>query len=344
MRAGLVFVACLAAFVPAMSTPLFESWKVSHGKTYSSPEENAVRAAIFAANVARVNKHNVEGHSWTMAINEFADLTSNEFALARTGGYLPKNLRRHSRKAVSIPSLTDATAVDGSNDDPMPSAGPAPSGSVDWTTKGAVTPVKNQGQCGSCWAFSTTGSTEGVNFINKGKLVSLSEQQLVDCSGAQGNQGCNGGLMDDAFQYIITNGGICGESAYPYTGADGTCATTCTKLVQIKGFTDVTKMSDSAMAAAVTKNPVSIAIEADQSSFQMYSSGVMTAACGTALDHGVLAVGFGIDPSGGPYWKVKNSWGASWGEAGYIRLGRGAQYNSGAGQCGIYSQPSFPTQ
>jgi len=206
-----------------------------------------------------------------------------------------------------------------------------------------VTPVKNQGQCGSCWSFSTTGSTEGVNAINGKGLISLSEQQLVDCSGAYGNQGCNGGLMDNAFQYIIANGGICTEAAYPYTAQDGTCKNTCKKTVMIAGFKDVTHNSDVALATAVAQQPVSVAIEADQSSFQFYSGGVLTAACGTALDHGVLAVGYGTD-TGVEYWKVKNSWGASWGEAGYIRLARGDQYNGGAGQCGIYSDPSYPTQ
>ena len=184
---------------------------------------------------------------------------------------------------------------------------------------------------------------EGINAIGGKGLKSLSEQQLVDCSGAQGNQGCNGGLMDDAFQYIIATGGLCSEAAYPYTAADGTCASSsCTSVNTISGYTDVTPDSDSAFAAAVAQQPVSIAIEADQSSFQFYSGGVMTAACGTALDHGVLAVGYGTD-TGVTYFKVKNSWGASWGEAGYIRLARGASYNSGAGQCGIYSDPSWPS-
>jgi len=320
MRAAVVLLLALCA--PAFGANLFGQWMVRHGKTYTSVEEQAMRQAIFNANVAKINAHNLQGESWTMAINEFADLTSQEFAIGRIGGFVPRNLRRAGGES------------------PVKSDLPT---SVDWTTKGAVTPVKNQGQCGSCWSFSTTGSVEGAGKIFKGALNSLSEQMLMDCSTAYGNQGCNGGLMDDAFQYIIANGGICSEAAYPYTAQDGTCQTSCSLVSTsaIKSFHDVTVNSDSALATAVAQQPVSVAIEADQSSFQFYSGGVMTAACGTALDHGVLAVGYGT-ASGVEYWKVKNSWGASWGEAGYIRLARGASYNGGAGQCGIYSEPSYP--
>jgi len=321
-----VLCALLAAPALADST-VFAAWKSTNAKVYGSSEEESLRVAIFEANLARVSAHNSKGLSWTMAMNEFGDLTPQEFAAARIGGYIPRKLRRVNPFDVVI-------AAPSSVDIPT---------SIDWTTKGAVTPVKNQGQCGSCWAFSTTGSTEGVNAVNGKGLVSLSEQQLVDCSGSYGNEGCNGGLMDNAFQYIIANGGLCTEAAYPYTATDGTCKTSCKKTTTIKGYKDVTSDSDASLAAAVAQQPVSVAIEADQSSFQLYSGGVMTAACGTNLDHGVLAVGYGT-ASGVEYWKVKNSWGASWGEAGYIRLGRGSQYNGGAGQCGIYSEPSYPTQ
>jgi len=284
-----------------------------------------MRFDTFRQNAAKVVAHNAKGLSWTMALNEFADLTSDEFAAKYIGGFRPqvgpKNYELSHLRSVDVPS------------------------SIDWSTKGAVTPIKNQGQCGSCWAFSTTGSTEGVNFIATNKLVSLSEQQLVDCSGSYGNQGCNGGLMDNAFQYIIHNGGLCTEEAYPYEGADGTCkSSTCTSAVTISGYKDVPQDSDSAMMSAVAQNPVSVAIEADQSAFQFYAGGVLTSnACGTALDHGVLVVGYGSE-SGSDYYKVKNSWGASWGLKGYVLLGRGASYNGGKGQCGVLQQPSYPTK
>lgn len=190
---------------------------------------------------------------------------------------------------------------------------------------------------------------EGIVEISTGKLISLSEQQLVDCSGSYGNMGCNGGLMDDAFKYIIANGGLCSEADYPYTAADGTCkASSCTKVATISGYHDVPQQNVQAFKAAVAQQPVSIAIEADQYSFQFYSGGVMTGACGTQLDHGVLAAGYGSDGSQG-YWLVKNSWGASWGESGYIRLGadlnaQSSSYNGGAGQCGLLNSASYPTK
>jgi cathepsin L len=216
--------------------------------------------------------------------------------------------------------------------------------SVDWTSKGAVTPVKNQGQCGSCWAFSTTGAVEGAWFLSKGQLVSLSEQQLVDCSQAQGNQGCSGGLMDQGFQYIISNGGICAESAYPYTGADGQCQTGCSKVATLSKFTDVTPNDENALQAASAQQPVSIALEADQFVFQFYSSGVLDdASCGTQLDHGVLLTGYGHDSTANKdFWTVKNSWGPQWGAAGYIHIVRNVN-GASARQCGLTSDPSYPT-
>jgi len=217
----------------------------------------------------------------------------------------------------------------------------APMDSVDWRTKGAVTPIKNQGQCGSCWAFSTTGSVEGAYFISTGKLVSLSEQQLVDCSGAYGNEGCNGGLMDDAFKYIIANGGLDTESDYAYTARDGVCnkAKAAIHAASIKSFADVPANQEAQLIAAVAKTPVSVAIEADQSGFQFYKSGVFAGPCGTQLDHGVLAVGYDTTATT-PYWIVKNSWGTSWGDQGYIMM---AQGKGAHGLCGINMMASYPT-
>ncbi len=279
---------------------------------------------------------NSQNLTYTLGHNLYSGLNSNEFnqfmGFKNNELYLQEKGLRGSNIITSIDN-TDLTAL------------PA---SIDWTAKGAVTPVKDQGQCGSCWSFSTTGALEGAYEIKYGSLVSFSEQQLVDCDlGVRLNHGCNGGLMDSAFSWISTNGGLCTESDYPYfsgtTKTNGACQTSC-KLVsgsKIVKYVDVTPNSDSAMMTALAQQPVSIAIEADQSSFQLYKSGVFTGSCGTNLDHGVLVVGYGSD-NGVDFYKVKNSWSTSWGENGYIRLGRGSQYNKGAGQCGMLMEGSYP--
>jgi cathepsin L len=318
------FVAVAAVAATATATEVsFSEWASKHGKTYASKEELVLRRSIFAANKAKIAAHNAEGHSWSMSLNKFADLTGEEFKALYASGLRTKDARsKNVENSLKVNVSANPT-------------------SVDWSAKGAVTPIKNQQQCGSCWAFSTTGSVEGISFISTGTLPSLSEQQLVDCSGAEGNQGCNGGLMDQGFQYIIDNKGITTEAAYPYTATDGTCAATGKPVAAtITGFKDVPANSETALETAIVTQPVSVAVEADQSVFLFYSGGVMDSACGTQLDHGVLAVGYGTD-AGKEYYKVKNSWGADWGMKGYILLARGAKFNP-SGQCGIQSMASYP--
>ena len=216
---------------------------------------------------------------------------------------------------------------------------PTDEDTVDWVAKGAVTAVKNQGSCGSCWSFSTTGSMEGAHFIKTGELLSLSEQQLVDCS-HNGNLGCMGGMMDRAFTWTETHP-LETEQDYPYQGwtiFHGYREDASKGKVAAQSFVDVTPQDSDALKAAIAQGPVSVAIQANQKVFQRYSGGIITADCGTKLDHGVLAVGYGTD-NGTPYYKVKNSWGADWGEDGYVRIA----ITDGAGMCGIQSQPSQPT-
>jgi len=302
----------------------FTNFVTKYNKSYPH-DEFFSRYEIFKSNYDLIRAHNSQKSTYTMGVNAFADLSLDEF-VERYTGYVPNaSAKKYNAARMSFEDAVDVNAA-------LPT-------SVDWRTQNAVSPVKNQGQCGSCWAFSTTGSVEGAHAIATKSLISLSEQQLVDCSTAQGNQGCNGGLMDQAFTYIEKNNGICLESAYPYTGVDGTCQTTCTKSATISSYVDLPVGNETALLVAAAQQPVSIAIEADQSGFQLYTGGVFTGACGTALDHGVLVAGFGTDNTVSPaldYWLVKNSWGAAWGESGYIRLVRGIN------QCGLTNAASFP--
>merc|ERR550514_2444003 len=227
--------------------------------------------------------------SYTLGVNQFADLTTDEFAAQYTG------LKKPEKMWGDLPYLGRDTY-----------SGAAFADSVHWTTKGAVTKVKNQGTCGSCWSFSTTGSLEGAWELATGKLVSLSEQQFVDCSSKYGNMACQGGLMDNAFKYAEKNA-LCTEDSYPYKAkAEATCgASNCTVGIPkngVTGFKDVPKDSPSALMDALAQNPVSVAIEADKQVFQFYNDGVLTATCGSQLDHGVLAVGYGTWKDGTDYW------------------------------------------
>jgi len=303
----------------------FQKFEKDFQKNYSNDVDRMEKFQNFKNTFDYIKSENTKGNKYELGINEFSDMSPDEFAKTHFGYTKPEkpwgkleNLGTHVY-----------------NGEPL-------ADSVDWTTKGAVTPVKNQGQCGSCWSFSTTGSLEGALEIKTGKLVSLSEEMLVDCS--KQNHGCGGGSMDLAFQYVEKNG-LCTEKSYSYTsggGKAGTCkASSCTKGLtagQVTGFHDVTANSEKALMSAVTLGPVSIAVEADKSVFQSYKSGVMTGMCGSQLDHGILVVGYGTS-GGTAYWKVKNSWGTVWGIQGYGNLERG---KGSSGECGILAAATYP--
>jgi len=328
-------VLLLLAIVAIEATPAnhaqLASWndfKQTHGKSYATTEEEIARFNIFIENQRLVDDHN-EGfkagiHTFELGINQFADMTNQEFRTLMNG------YRRNGQKSASV-------AVHQSSND-LPA-------SVDWRTKGYVTGVKNQGQCGSCWAFSATGSLEGQTFKKTGKLPSLSEQNLVDCSRKFGNEGCNGGLMDQAFSYIKSNNGIDTEASYPYQARNGKCRFNASNVAATDtGFVDVKTGDESALESAIaTIGPISVAIDASHNSFQLYKSGVYyEPKCKSAqadLDHGVLAVGYGTSDDGTKYYIVKNSWDVTWGDQGYIQMSRERSNN-----CGIATDASYPTE
>lgn len=196
---------------------------------------------------------------------------------------------------------------------------------------------------GCCWAFSTVASMEGIVKLSTGKLISLSEQELVDCDVNGMDQGCEGGEMDDAFEFIVDNGGLTTESNYPYTASDGTCNSNkaSNDAASIKGYEDVPANDEASLRKAVANQPVSVAVDGGDSLFRFYKGGVLSGACGTELDHGIAAVGYGVASDGTKFWLMKNSWGTSWGEGGYIRMERDIADEEGL--CGLAMQPSYPT-
>jgi len=332
MKAALVFLSVAIALCQCFNIKdEWDSYKNRHGKSYESDMEEKFRMKVFKDNLKKIKLHNdnfKQGTvSFKMEINEFADLLSHEFRGIRNGF-------NKTRNAVARKRLLGATFI-------SPHGVNLPD-TKDWRDLGAVTPIKDQGHCGSCWSFSSTGALEGQHFRKTGKLVSLSEQNLIDCSTKYGNEGCNGGLMDQAFQYVKDNKGLDTETWYPYDGQDEKCRYDPSHSgATDAGFVDVESGNEDKLKEAIaTVGPVSVAIDASHESFQFYSTGVYyEPQCdSTQLDHGVLAVGYGTDDqSGQDYWLVKNSWGTVWGDQGYVKIARNRDNH-----CGVATQASYP--
>jgi len=323
LKQGLILATLL---VLGQARPKMDSqwkhYKTKYMKNYVLGEEE-MRRAIWEDNHEFIMRHNAAyeagNETYSVGENEYTDLTTVEFASKLAGLEM---VPPHSSNKIFQPLDAEVRSE------------------VDWRTEGYVTPVKNQAACGSCWAFSTTGSMEGQWFKKTGDLVSLSEQQLVDCASDYGNYGCKGGIMEFAFQYIIDNGGLTTEEEYPYTAKDGRCHfDDSTVAATLSGFETIRRGSEADLQAAVSQvGPISVAIDAGHRGFQMYKHGVYHSilCSNTRLNHAVLAVGYG-EEAGEKYWIVKNSWGKTWGDHGYIKMSRGRSNN-----CGIATQASYP--
>jgi len=338
---SVVFVASAA---PPDYDGLWASFKSKYGKTYDGGDSNGnigeetMRFRIFVDNVKTIEAHNAKHANYKYGINEFTDLTTKEFVDARLGWKQPPPSQLYG----DLPFLGNHTYDEGET---LPD-------SVDHTSDGLVTHIKDQGQCGSCWIFSSVGALEGAYALARKELKVLAEQQVLDCINSifPPTMGCSGGSMSPVFKFA-TSHGMCSGDSYVYEAKQGSCRSdSCTVAVPkgvftgYKGLAPVARLvpaSYKAMMSAVAQQPVSVSIEADKDVFHHYQSGIVDGACGQMPDHGVLVVGYGHDATAKEdYWKIKNSWGTSWGEAGYVRILRG---NGIRGECAVLNSPSYPT-
>ena len=297
---------------PTALRDIYNQWKVNY-KINVGASEDDYRFKVFASNYEQITEHNNKESTYKLGLNEFTHLTDEEFSAVYLSSDVPETV------------LENATTFEANN----------LKTSVDWRAK--MNPVKNQHRCGSCWAFSAVAGIEAAWSVTKGKLMDLSEQELVDCAGSFGNHGCNGGAKDAAFRYVIKAGGLASQKDYPYTGVDGKCKTSgFTRIGKISSYTTVTPQNPDALKAALNKQPVSVSVRAD--TWKSYSSGIInSASCGTATNHAVIAVGYNTEGSI-PYYVVRNSWGPAWGEKGHVRIG----IQNGIGICGIQKAPFYP--
>ncbi|XP_004487579.1 senescence-specific cysteine protease SAG39-like [Cicer arietinum] len=302
-------------------TEKHELWMKEHGKFYKDVAEKQKRFEIFKENVEFIESF--YDSAFNLSINQFADQTNEEFKASLNGNKKPLRIETETETEFRYENVTEVPAT------------------MDWRERGAVTPIKNQYDCGSCWAFATVAAIEGIHQISTGKLVSLSEQELVDC--VKGNSyGCSGGYSEDAYEFIVKKGGIASESKYPYKGADKKCNIKkgAYSVAKIKGYEKVPINNEKELLKAVANQPVVVYIEGGERAFRYYSSGIFKRKCGTDLDHAVTIVGYGISEDGVKYWIIKNSWGIKWGEKGYARMER--DIHSKQGLCGLAMNPTYP--
>ncbi|XP_014242774.1 cathepsin L1-like [Cimex lectularius] len=317
----LLFTVGLAYAVPPSDWVVF---KAKHGKKYKNIQEERFRMNVFLENKKQIEEHNAQFESgkvsFKLGMNHYGDMLAHEFNALMTGLNSP----------ASAPDMELFKA----NQDETPAV-------FDWRQHGAVTPVKQQHLCGSCWAFSTTGALEGQFFLKNRKLVPLSEQNLIDCTRDYQNRGCHGGRMENAFIYVKDNG-INTEESYPYEAREGPCRFNASLDVAgtVRGYVPIPEGDEDTLKKAIAfVGPISVAINANFTSFRFYSSGVFfEPKCNSdKLTHAMLAVGYGTSDDGLDYWLVKNSWSSRWGENGYVKIARNKNNH-----CGIASTASFP--
>ncbi len=297
----------------------FESWRVKHNKTYNSSLDRKNKFLNWFENSIFIKKHNLENNGFTLAHNKFSDIKDE---------WKERNWKNSKMSYYYYAPPLEKKEIVGLPEE------------VDWRKHNLVTDVKDQQQCGSCWAFSAVGSMEGQHAKKSKKLLSLSESQIIDCDVDGGDEGCDGGWMDGAFQYVIKQGGLETEKNYPYEPTDESCLFNKSDVVaRFSSFKDIVGGEAGLKEAVATIGPISVAIDASMNSFQLYKEGVYyDKDCSQSiLDHGVLVVGYGTTKDKKDYWIVKNSWGKDWGENGYILMSRNRN-NS----CGIATKPSYP--
>uniref|UniRef100_A0ACD5VP19 Uncharacterized protein n=1 Tax=Avena sativa TaxID=4498 RepID=A0ACD5VP19_AVESA len=308
-----------------------ERWMAKFGRAYTDADEKLRRQEVFAANARHVDAVNrADNRTYTLGLNQFSDLTDDEFVETHLG-------YRHQLRPQEKKNMSKAAALeDVQFQQYMPD-------SVDWRAQGAVTQIKNQGSCGSCWAFAAVAATEGLVKISTGNLISMSEQQVLDCTG--GVSSCNGGDINAALRYVAASGGLQPEAAYSYIGQQGACRSggaTPNSAASVGGAPRWARLygDEGALQGLAASQPVAVAVEVTDPDFRHYRSGVYAGSpsCGQRLNHAVTVVGYGADGGGHEYWVVKNQWGPWWGEGGYMRVARGSGAN-----CGIASYAYYPT-